>query len=896
MSFTSWLRNLRSAIGLGPVEGAHRRQRSLRAATHRPRLELLEDRCTPSTYSVTDLGTLGGRYGYAADINASGQVASAVLANGEGHAVLWQNGVAIDLGTLGGTDSQATGINDAGQVVGRAALANEEVHAVLWQNGVATDLGTLGGTGSQATGINDAGQVVGTAYLTGDTSCHAFLITPVNGVYFQDADLDGRNDFMIDLGTLGGSWSSAAAINASGQVVGGADTADGDYSHAALWQNGVATDLGTLDGTFSGATGINDAGQVVGSAGVNLFVGYDYDENGNWNYGSPIYQEFRRAFLWQNGVMTELSPAYGYTDGIAHGINNAGQVVGQEWSIYSGAIDPGFLWQNEVTTDLAGQVPAGALVPDAAQAINDAGQIVGYGTSPADGSVHALLLTPNSSLGSFVITGPQAATAGDAVAFTVTAWSDSGTTVTDYTGTVSFSSSDWQAGLPAAYTFTAADQGVHAFNATLKTAGWQTIRVADTAYTGVTGIQSVLATAAAANRLNFYWDESLHPAGAAFNFVVMARDAFDNLATSYTGTVHFTSTDAAAVLPADQTFVAADHGWHQFTATFMTPGFQSLTATDTAEPAIRGTRGNIEVIGASTFTVAGFPSPVTAGVAGSFTVTAWDRYGNRATGYTGTVHFTSSDLQAVLPADYTFTAGDQGVHTFSATLKTAGTQSITARDTTTASVTGSQMVTVSAASRFTVSGFPSSTTAGVAGSFTVTAKDQYGNAVTGYIGTVHLTSSDPQAVLPGNYTFTAADAGMHTFSATLKTAGYQSLTAKDIASAAISGAQGSILVNPAAASRLVLSAPTSVKANAAFSLTVTVLDAYGNVVTGYRGTLSFSSSDATATLPKNYTFTASDQGTHTFTNLRLKKKGKQTITVTDTLDSSIMASAIVDVV
>ena len=36
------------------------------------------------------------------------------------------------------------------------------------------------------------------------------------------------------------------------------------------------------------------------------------------------------------------------------------------------------------------------------------------------------------------------------------------------------------------------------------------------------------------------------------------------------------------------------------------------------------------------------------------TVTAVDAYGNVATGYTGTVHFTSSDGQAVLPANYTF--------------------------------------------------------------------------------------------------------------------------------------------------------------------------------------------------------------------------------------------------
>jgi hypothetical protein len=52
-----------------------------------------------------------------------------------------------------------------------------------------------------------------------------------------------------------------------------------------------------------------------------------------------------------------------------------------------------------------------------------------------------------------------------------------------------------------------------------------------------------------------------------------------------------------------------------------------------------------------------------------------------------------------------------------------------------------------------------------------------------------------------------------------------------------------------------------------------VVDAYGNVVTGYRGTIAFRSSDPTAGLPKNYTFTAADQGVHTFTGLVLKKKG-----------------------
>jgi hypothetical protein len=67
----------------------------------------------------------------------------------------------------------------------------------------------------------------------------------------------------------------------------------------------------------------------------------------------------------------------------------------------------------------------------------------------------------------------------------------------------------------------------------------------------------------------------------------------------------------------------------------------------------------------------------------------------------------------------------------------------------------------------------------------------------------------------------------------------------------------------------------------AFSLTVTVKDAYGNVVTGYSGTIHFSSTDSQAKLPANYTFPAADKGVHAFTGLILRKTGKQTIKLQD---------------
>jgi uncharacterized protein (TIGR03118 family) len=199
------------------------------------------------------------------------------------------------------------------------------------------------------------------------------------------------------------------------------------------------------------------------------------------------------------------------------------------------------------------------------------------------------------------------------------------------------------------------------------------------------------------------------------------------------------------------------------------------------------------------------------------------------------------------------------------------------------------------ASALTISGFPSATTAGAPGTFTVTALNPDGTVDAGYTGTVRFTSSDAKAVLPANYTFTSADVGKHTFSATLKTAGTQSITATDTVNASLHGADSGITVKPATASKFVLSAPASVQPGVPFSLTVTVEDAYGNVVTGYTGTIRFTSSDSQAHLPANYTFTAGNNGVHTFTGLVLKKVGNQTIAVTDTHSSSITGKTVVDV-
>lgn len=73
-----------------------------------------------------------------------------------------------DLGTLGGASSTACGINDLGQVVGKSAIVTGQLRAFLWQNGIITDLGTLPGLSfSEARAVNNRGQVVGDSSPTG---------------------------------------------------------------------------------------------------------------------------------------------------------------------------------------------------------------------------------------------------------------------------------------------------------------------------------------------------------------------------------------------------------------------------------------------------------------------------------------------------------------------------------------------------------------------------------------------------------------------------------------------------------------------------------------------------------------------------------------------------------
>jgi ELWxxDGT repeat protein len=291
------------------------------------------------------------------------------------------------------------------------------------------------------------------------------------------------------------------------------------------------------------------------------------------------------------------------------------------------------------------------------------------------------------------------------------------------------------------------------------------------------------------------------------------------------------------------------------------------------------------------------PPTATAGEPFTVTVQAINDFGGIDPNYRCTVHFASSDGMAALPDDYNFTADDAGSHTFigQVTLFQAGVQALTVEDLQDAGLTDTGTILVQpgpvASFHLAVAG---PVTAGEPFDVTVTAYDAFGNVATDYTGAVHFTSSDPQAVLPGDYTFTAADQGAHTFVATLKTAGSQSLAATDTLTSGVSG-QAGVVVKPAAATHFSISGPVSVSSGSSFSLVVTALDAYGNVATGYTGTDHFEDSASGAKLPGNYTFTAANAGVHTFTGLKLRTRGTQTITVVDTLTGSILGTLTITV-
>jgi probable HAF family extracellular repeat protein len=303
-----------------------------------------------------------------------------------------------DLGA--GAAREARAINNDGTVVG---VANGRPF-VLKPDGTTTE---IGGGAITANGINDLGQVVGDAVNGGVT--HAFLssgdtLTTLGGQYSESHANDINNDGIavgsvsptagggqrpvlydgnatIIVGTLGGQFGVATAINDARQIVGESDTANGNF-HAFLFNNGVINDLGTLGGDNSHASGINEAGHVVGWAQVAD--------------GTP------HAFFYNGGALQDLGVLPGFTASWATGINSSGQIVGFLGVVESGATafeQHAFLYEDGVMTDLNTLVdPDSGWILTSALAINDNGEIIGYGTLNGEKQAYRLALSGGSDL------------------------------------------------------------------------------------------------------------------------------------------------------------------------------------------------------------------------------------------------------------------------------------------------------------------------------------------------------------------------------------------------------------------------------------------------------------------------------------------------------------------
>jgi hypothetical protein len=176
---------------------------------------------------------------------------------------------------------------------------------------------------------------------------------------------------------------------------------------------------------------------------------------------------------------------------------------------------------------------------------------------------------------------------------------------------------------------------------------------------------------------------------------------------------------------------------------------------------------------------------------------------------------------------------------------------------------------------------PPSVTSSIGYSVTLTALDANNNVVTGYTGTVHLSSTDPGFVnSTGDSTLTN---GVGTFNVVMKQAGMQTITATDTVNTSITGTSSNILASPGVPALVMVSAPATTNGGATFPVTVTMTDLFGNLATSYSGTLHFTSSDAAAMLPANSVLTG---GTGVF-NATLETQGTQTVTATDTVTTSL---------
>ena len=338
------------------------------------------------SYTLIDLGTLGGSPSTASAINNANQVVGwSVNAEQATRPFLWSHGVLSDLGSLG-ADGFAYGINNSGQVAGYSSTPNPEWpgcgkvgycpessdEATLWSGGTITGLGTLGGPNSHAYGINDAGQVVGSAdvlitdsgfeladgflYSAGTLSdLGTFAPAGINDVGSIAGSSPGTSNIwpvptLWNAGMLTtlaavapGSGGSAAALSNSqsgvSYVAGTSMLSPDGTSHATLWTDGVPTDLGTLPGAESSdALGVNVSGTVVGRS----------DLPPNPDVAGPVFH----ATVWVAGQIFDLNTLLDPTTPnlTAIHLSDAPAINDQGWIVANDAYNRAYLLVPQLPT------------------------------------------------------------------------------------------------------------------------------------------------------------------------------------------------------------------------------------------------------------------------------------------------------------------------------------------------------------------------------------------------------------------------------------------------------------------------------------------------------------------------------------------------------------------
>jgi hypothetical protein len=277
----------------------------------------------------------------------------------------------------------------------------------------------------------------------------------------------------------------------------------------------------------------------------------------------------------------------------------------------------------------------------------------------------------------FRVTAPSNAVAGTPFAFTVQAIGGNNQPCNTFNGAVSFTASGGSYTIPSG-TIT---NGTGTFTATLFQKGFGK-KITATSAGPITGTSRGI-TVSAAGIGSFQLTGYPNPATACQvgTVTAIALDPYGNKIPSYTGSTMFSSSDLYAVLPPLTVWKGTNSRKFQFT--FKTTGSQSMTIYDADHPSITGTLSRTVNHGPAThFSIVFTPpvaSPVT-GVSYVVTVTALDACGNVDTGYTGTVQFSSTDVSAGLPTNYTFLIGDAGVKTFNITYNTTGSQIVAVQD------------------------------------------------------------------------------------------------------------------------------------------------------------------------------------------------------------------------